>query len=286
MSIIRFEVYRRHESARIEANDAMVTLLISSRLGRHVLDLFRGSESYLPEVFPEIDEVRKLNRSISDTRTLMEESERYLALMAIPFVLSIHQEFTLQCVRLLLNQADLDLEPSSLEKMHEYLLSGSNGGKLDADELSLFQLTRRIRNRILHYGSLAGSGERTVYTQTLNENARELWERRAGRPLSVNPGEPIGLGAGELFATLAVAKALADATNELLVEELPRERWALMAAEEYAQVAGTKKLSQSQLRGFAGFCSRQRFQNLKLTDDEVGTAWTTVVANQKEGSTN
>jgi hypothetical protein len=49
---VHFPEYRTYEQLRIAANDAMMALLIGSRLGAHTLDLNTGSAHLLPEIWP------------------------------------------------------------------------------------------------------------------------------------------------------------------------------------------------------------------------------------------
>ena len=100
MTVVRFPAYRRHEAARIEANDAMMTLLVATRLAAHTLRLHDGADLLLAHTFPSVADVSRMNRKLADVRTRLDEAERHLAYMAIPFALSVHHRYALECLGL------------------------------------------------------------------------------------------------------------------------------------------------------------------------------------------
>jgi len=284
---VKFPAFRQHELARIEANDAMVALLVGRGLATHTLDLLRGSTVGLPQAFPEVPFVQKLNRSIPEAQDLLSSSERHLAYMSIPFALSVHHQFAKTAARLLSGSGDdgqtVDDARLDLDQIHGFLEELSTTS-FDEAEVHQFQFARRLRNRILHFGGTPGTHLRTYYHQEMSDAARAEWERRAGREPMLTPGVPLELGAGELFATLGCAKALADAINTVLQPVLPRAQWADMAVDDWANRPNAKP-KPNPIGGIIRY-TRRLYGPLELTDAEVLAAFERWRANQKEGSSN
>jgi hypothetical protein len=162
--LILFPAYRTYQEARIAANDAMMALLIGSRLGAHTLELNAGSPHLIPEIFPGVNGAKRLNRTVADAQSLMRSSEKYLAYMAIPFVLSVHATLLVAAVRMIRedgkDQSSDDPTKISLDELHERI-EGLWPSSLPAGDLRLFHFSRYLRNRIIHFGGAAGSNLRT-----------------------------------------------------------------------------------------------------------------------------
>src|SRR3546814_5910751 len=109
------------------------------------------------------------------------------------------------------------------------------GATLPEAELRLFHLARRLRNRCLHFGGVAGSRLPSEYRR-LPPPARALWERLAGRGLGdLRPDQPIVLAAGELTAVLAVTTRLARDVNRQMQRCLGRDYWAHVVWQDFQQ---------------------------------------------------
>jgi hypothetical protein len=185
VTLILFPAYRVYQEARIAANDAMMALLIGSRLGAHTLELNAGSPHLIPEIFPGVNGAKRLNRTVADAQSLMRSSEKYLAYMAIPFVLSVHATLLVAAIRMIRedgkDQSTDDPTKISLDELHERI----EGLCLRAYPLETFDFSISpgiFRNRIIHFGGAAGSNLRTEYAG-LGTSLRKYWEGLAGRPL-------------------------------------------------------------------------------------------------------
>lgn len=113
--IAQFLQYRRHDAARIQANNAIMALLAGSHLASHTLQLTDGSAHLLPEIFPRVPHIRRFNLETSQARLLLLDAEVHLAAMAVPYMLAIHEDFANTCLKL------LGLRPHSAAGMHAAL---------------------------------------------------------------------------------------------------------------------------------------------------------------------
>lgn len=243
--IVRFPAYRLYSEARIEVNDAMMALLIGARLGEHALRTSAASpDARLPSLFGQITGIDRMNRTARDAARLLGDAEKHLAYMAIPYALTVHSSFLVSAARMLRDDGrdepadgypiarQQDLTKLSLENAHEYIAMRSVI-PLDDTLLMLFHLSRRIRNRIVHFNGSAGSRLAADY-RTLSKTARGSWEALAGRPLptAITAGR-LQLQEGELVAVLAISRHLAQEVNNLLAHSLSRRYWARVVIEDY-----------------------------------------------------
>ena len=167
--VVRYPAYRRYSEARIAVNDALMALLIGARLGEHALaNSAANANAMLPELFGRIDGIARLNRTVGDAAVLLARAEEHLVYMAIPYALSVHGSFVSASAEMLRtaghDQPDgqytldrqSDLAQLPLDVAHEYV---EERCRLDLDPtlLQLFHLSRRLRNRIIHFSGVAGS---------------------------------------------------------------------------------------------------------------------------------
>lgn len=98
---LQFASYRRFEASRAAANDAMMALLIGARIASSSLAGLepQGRSMHLPELFPEVPDVQRMNRTAEDASELLTHAEKYLAYMGIPFVLSVYQTLAVDAIR-------------------------------------------------------------------------------------------------------------------------------------------------------------------------------------------
>jgi hypothetical protein len=103
---IQFASYRLFEASRAAANDAMMALLVGSRVAGASLARRDASDMgrHLPELFPSLPDVQRMNRTAEDTIGLLANAERHLTYMGIPFVLSVYQTLAVETIRLLRRQ--------------------------------------------------------------------------------------------------------------------------------------------------------------------------------------
>ena len=278
MAPVRFPSYRAFERARIASNDAMMALLIGSRLGSHTLQLAEGSPHLLGTLFPAVPEAGRLNRSVEDARGLIDEAERHLTFMAVPYALAVYGGLLSDSISLL-RLGGLDArtdEPRDipLSEIHCRLVAaaGEDLTVFPAIQLRLFGLARWMRNRIVHRGGTAGSRLPIHYRQELRDVDRAEWQRIAKRDPPFGSGsDEMDLRSGELRAVLAVTKHLAEAVNGLLKARLPLEFWSLVAVDDYEEQSGRR--AKGRVGSVLGF-ARMYYSGLEFasTDIEIAIA--------------
>src|SRR5215213_4126219 len=112
----------------------MMALLIGSRLGEHALkNSAASSDARLPDLFGRIEGIERVNRTVGEAATLLKDSERHLAYMGIPYVLSVHGAFMSEAAIMLRKDGhddpdarwgvrwQPDLHELSLNIVHEYV---------------------------------------------------------------------------------------------------------------------------------------------------------------------
>jgi hypothetical protein len=274
--VLHFPEYRQFEAARVEANDAMMALLIGSRLGRHALGLAEGSPHLLGTLFPTVPEIGRLNRSVEDTRLLIDGAERYLAYMAIPYSLSVYSTLLSDGVALLrdagVDHGDDDPRDIALSEIHARFVAAAGGDLTDFPQvhLRLFEFARWVRNRIVHRGGTPGSRLSNQYRQVLSEDDRVEWRRIARRDPPFGDGsEQMDLRSQELRVVLAITKHLAESANAVLRVKVPRTSWARVVVSDYEQSSGHSSAGRIEsVRGYA----RMNYGPLMLDEDELSSA--------------
>lgn len=120
-----------------------------------------GSHVSLTDAFPRVPGFKRLNVRVPDARRLLDEAERHLASVAIPYSVSIHEHYLNGCVDMLCAAQGTEPDAISLNQRKLssiYTTLTRLGASIDANPLiELFALTRRIRNRIVHYRGDAGN---------------------------------------------------------------------------------------------------------------------------------
>lgn len=235
--MVSFPAYRLHEDGRVEANDAMVALLVGARLSNHMLSLMEGSSSYLTEVFPQLPGVTRLHVTIPRARSLLENSERHLALMAIPYSVSIHEDYLNRCVDMMCVAKG---DPPSGVSFHKRKLRNiyTTLEELGLPAVSvgdghLFELVRRIRNQIVHEGTLVGD---VLGHYQSEPGIGQAWRVLAKRDLNKSEdGQYLRIEASELFGCLAILKKLADQLNVSLQSTLNPNAWVTIAVGAFLQ---------------------------------------------------
>ncbi len=101
VGIVRFADYRQYEQVRVEASNAVMGLLAGARMAAHMLQLTEGSDRLLPEIFPQIPHIGRLNLTTEAARDILIDGDVYLGAMAVPYALAIHEDYLKTCLTLL-----------------------------------------------------------------------------------------------------------------------------------------------------------------------------------------
>jgi hypothetical protein len=110
----------------------------------------------------------------------------------------------------------------------------------------------------MHQGNAAGPSLKRQWKE-LGTEGRALWKELAKRPFPVvNSGEPIVLGAAELFGTLAICKRLEDEAEGVLVRTAQTSTLAEIVVRDYAARFPHRLADKSRLdRRLLGFRQRE-----------------------------
>lgn len=272
--IINFPAYRNFKKSRIESNDAMIALLIGSRLAGKYLQTKKGRNARLPEIYEDIAGIKKLDIRVSAALKVLKNAEKHHAHMALPYTLSIYADFLVFLAKMLNEngfkpktiEIPFDLSKLSIEVAHEYISECCNQ-KFDPYYLETFHLTRRIRNRIIHYGGDAGSN---LEYHIMSLKAKELWERYSRRPLTEAVIEnEIRLRDSEVIASLAICNHLSREAVSMVVGTIKdKQYWTKIVVEDFMTAYPESYNQKDKLLGSLLGYTQKMYKPLELTEED------------------
>ncbi|MBF6518485.1 hypothetical protein IU421_30030 [Nocardia cyriacigeorgica] len=271
--MVRFRAFREYEDRKAEANTAMMALLAGAQLSAHLLKLTEGSDRLLPEVFPAVDHIHRFNLKSDDARKILLGADAHLGKMAVPYVLSLHEDYMRTCLGLLAANKLCSTQKSrgNLAELHDNF-EKATGHTYNADLMSFMNVLRHMRNAVIHNGSTVTPVLRSELDAWTPAQERGWFELAKRNPTTLQIGDRIDLGQGEMIAALAITKRLDRETNVGLQAALPRTCWAALVIDEV--VAKHPKIlhnSNVALRNAQGV-ARHHYGALKLTDAELNAA--------------
>ncbi|MGA5164634.1 hypothetical protein [Streptomyces pseudogriseolus] len=274
MTIVHFPEYRAYDQERVRASDAMMALLAGSRLAENTLRLTDGSTRLLPEIFPAVPHIRRMNLTTANARSLLSQAERHLGAMAVPYALAIHEDFVKTCFDLLLRDGQIssaEIRSADASSMHR-LFEQKVGKQLPSDSIEQYHLIRRMRNAVIHAGGKPKQGLVTA-ASSLSPRALAQWMKVTGEPPAtrVKLGVPVTFSHGELVLTLAVTKRISQEMNFALRDSLSRDTWADVALEDFVAEHPQLVHIEQRKRKLVGFL-RSYYQALNLSEAEAATA--------------
>jgi hypothetical protein len=269
---VRHPAFRAFDRWRIEMNDAGIALLVCARIGRAELETASKTsrQTYLPDLFPAIPEIKRLHRKPGDAARLAADAEATYALMAIPFIVAVVNDY-LVTIGEMLNQSgkwkgkrvptELFLGPlrKSLRK---------SGLHAPVPYNRLMDFVQTTRNTITHGAGIATPAlERAWKDQSVH--AKKTWTNLAGRQPPLIAGSRMAFGSPEVNAAWAITHRLAVGLNDELVATLPRSMWAQIAVVDYRTLhPDSYKHRDRRLASVAGF-ARTHYGPLQLSADEL-----------------
>jgi hypothetical protein len=233
---LHYPAYRLYEASRVRTSDAAMAVLVSIRV-THAELANQAPTVYLPDAFLGVPDLKRLNLLIPSALQVIGDSERLLAYMAIPFVLSVHQAYASDCIRMasspgLSDSDDADDGLIELNEIHQRF-GEKTDSVLPQDLVGLFDLLRSTRNRVTHYAGVRGSRLNQKW-RTLSPAAQDGWRNVARRDFPTCPAsEELPLGIGELIGALMVATRLGREMNAVMAAAVSRSRWARIAVEDF-----------------------------------------------------
>ncbi|MFJ8152512.1 hypothetical protein [Streptomyces sp. NPDC094468] len=274
MGIVHFLAYRNYEKSRVEANNAMMAMLAGSRLAEHMLGLASGSERMLPEIFPAVEHIGRMNLRVDSARRLLADAESHLSAMAVPYALALHEDYVTICLKLLQRARLINsqgVKSASPKTMHQKFEAAADYS-LSSVSVEQFDFLRLLRNAIIHAGGLPSADLLTI-SRTLSTASVENWEQLTGIPPSalVEPGRPVILNQSELVAALAITKSLAEQLNEGLQKALPRDIWADLLCDDFRTELSKYTHEHQRTRKLPGY-ARKNYGAIGFTSEEIKKA--------------
>lgn len=273
MRIVRFADYRQYEQIRIDASNAVMGLLAGAQMAAHMLQLTEGSDRLLPEIFPRIPHIGRLNLTTGVAREILTEGDIHLGAMAVPYALAIHEDYLKTCLALL-QRGGISLSKSpgdfKLANQHEEI-ERVTGKAFTAASLEQLHTLRLMRNCTIHSGGRVNNALVNKLA-SWTPDAEMGWVRLTRRsPRALQIGDAITFGHGEVLIALAVTKTLAREANQFLQPTLPRNLWADLVIEDLEAEAPAALTAPDVLRRASGI-ARFHYGLLKLTETEISAA--------------
>lgn len=275
MKAVRFAAYREYEHSRTEASNAMMALLAGAQLASHLLQLTEGSDRLLPEVYPRVPHIGRFNLTSVAARKILDSADTHLGAMSVPYALAIHEDFLGTCLTLLEQSGRLGTSTADNFKLAQQhaAIERATGGRFGADSLAQLDILRRMRNCTIHRGGRANTSLVNA-VNAWSQTAEAGWTRLAGRsPRSLQVGDRVEFGHGELILALAVTKVLGREANGLLQPALPHAQWADLVVDDLLSDDSHALASPDAQRRLRGL-SRFHYQPLGLTQSELQAAAT------------
>ncbi|MEV0048021.1 hypothetical protein AB0H60_31760 [Nocardia rhamnosiphila] len=269
-SMVRFRTYREYEQRKAEANNAMMALLAGAQLSAHLLRLTEGSDRLLPEVFPAVDHIHRFSLKSDDARRILLGADAHLGKMAVPYVLSLHEDYMRTCIGLLAENklCSKAKAKGNLVDLHPDFESVTSH-VFDTDMKVYMTALRLMRNAVIHNGSTVTQGLHDEVAQwtAVQESGWTKLAKRNPRVLQV--GDRIDFGQGEMIAALAITKRLDREANLGLQAALPKACWADLVVDEVLhdqpKALQNQKLALRKAQGIA----RHHYKVVGLTDTEL-----------------
>jgi hypothetical protein len=272
-NIVKYLQYRQYEAARIEASNSMMALLAGAQLATHLLQLTEGSNRLLPEVFPQVQHIKRFNLTTETANQILQSADEHLGAMGVPYALALHEDHLKTCISLL-ELAGLcrsgTAESSKLVNQHD-TIAAATGGNFGPIARAQIDTLRHMRNCLIHSGGRAGNALVTNVSgwSTVVDSA---WVGIAQRsPRGLAKGDPITFSQGEMILALAVTKTLDREANDLLRQSLPRDQWADMVINDLSDQAPAAIRSSVAVRKAKGI-ARHYYSALSLTEAELVAA--------------
>ena len=237
------------------------------------LQLTEGSDRLLPEIFPQIPHIGRLNLTTEVAQDILTSGDVHLGAMAVPYVLAIHEDYLKTCLTLL-QRGGISLSQSpgdaKLARQHEEI-QGATGKIFTTTSLQQLHTLRLMRNCTIHSGGRVNNtlvNQLAAWTPDTETGWAKL-TRRSPRALQI--GDIITFGHGEILIALAVTKVLAREANQILQPALPRGLWADLVVEDLEAENPSALAAPDIIRRATGF-ARFYYGPLKLTSTEITDA--------------
>lgn len=211
-----------------------MALLVGARLASASLNLTHGSTVLISKMYPTVPHIERFDLRPDRAKRELDSSEEHLARIAIPYALSVHEDFV--------NQVKDDLASSGIalkkngkkwnaENMHAILFA-SMGAPAPTD-LATYDLLRRVRNSMIHTGGLVDPYLEAGIAAVTGDAATR-WTKVVGRsPTALIDGTQVSVGAGEIMIAFSITRHLSKLVHEASLAAVPRETWLRECVQDF-----------------------------------------------------
>lgn len=284
MAIVKYRGFRNAEEERVATNNAMMGLLVGSKLAAHALEKTTDTTTTLSGIFPTVEHVHRFDLRTDTAQDVLRNSEELLASMAMLYGFGLHEHVMREMLDLLRtagNNAGHIPKKVDAAQLHSKF-SEATGHTFEPELITIMDILRKMRNARAHNGGKVPQELETLLTtiSTLSGSGATkptsyiLWEEIAKQPPPrYAKNSHLAIGLTELVLVLAVTKRLAESANTALQTSLPRQTWLAMLKEDFCEFAQDEKLvgnpdqMRRKLKGFARrFYEPLAFNNNELQD--------------------
>lgn len=272
MALVKYPGYINAERERIKTNDAVMGLLVGSKLASRTLELTDGSSVTLSTMFPKVQHVHRFDLRADTAREILNDSESLLGSMAVLYTFGLHEDLLREMLTMLSSEPGVTaFKPRNVnsEELHAKF-ADITGISFASEELELFNVLRLMRNARIHNGGRAKKALSEAL-EVLSTDASSLWRDVTGQePPMYQEKAEIKIGLSELILILAVTKRLAEAANIGLQGAISRPSWLTILKEHLSDEVRLIGNSNQLLRKCAGF-ARTYYAPLKFDSAELQT---------------
>jgi hypothetical protein len=260
-----------------KSNDAALGLLVGDRIARVEL-ADRGPSAQTTQLSglfteAEVPDVSRFDFRVDRAITKLLEAERELCLMAVPFAVSLYNEYLVAAAEMLeLAHIARPRKPARhmmLGEVESFL--GEHKVSVAGDAKVLLDVIRGVRNSLVHAAGVVG--EKTIARWTsASPSAKARWEGVTGRPLPLNgTSGRLQWEGPEIRGLFLVVRDGLKQVNLALQSVLPREFWADLVIHEHwvdsCETAGGHRQETP-----LGFASHRGYRSLGFSAAELSDA--------------
>jgi len=246
-----------------------MALLFGAHFSASSLDLAKGSNVILARIYPNVPHIDRFNLRPDVARKRLLDAESHLARIAIPYALSVHEDYLAQ-VKSELESASVPIAMNgrrwNAENMHAILFETLHVSS--TIDISEFELLRRIRNSIIHQAGAVDDYVRAGLNQ-LTSTASAHWSKVVQRPADDAIREAqVSVGTGEIMLAFSVVRHLSGLVHEamLAATTVPRTTWISECVDTFRSEHGDL------IHG--GYLLRRRLTNWAATNyDDFNFSW-------------
>ena len=254
----------------IQADNAVMALLVGAQLAYSSLSIAQGSSVSLSAMFPGVRHIERFQLRPDRARRELAASEEHLARIAIPYALSVHEDYVTQVKDDLVGiSLPLALQGRrwNAENMHAILLDSL--GQPSLPDLTTFEALRRLRNSLIHSGGVVDAYVEAGINM-LSPDALTRWEQVAGRP----PGDSIksgtvDVGAGEVMLAFSAARHLSLVLHDATLTAFPASFWLNDCVDDFLRGHRETLRSGRLLRAKLEHYAEQYYEDFAFTWSEL-----------------